>query len=97
MTGVWIVVAIILLVILFMIVMYNAMVRFRNRVEVDYAREHDIDRIAIGTRSRRVVARFFPGSVAAEVVRNAPMLVLLAVTTTKRAQEPGVACSRQTV
>lgn len=45
---------------------------------VDYARNHDIDLIAIGTHSRRGLARFFLGSVAAEVVRSASVSVLVA-------------------
>lgn len=46
-------------------------------VVADYAREHDIDLIAIGTHSRQGLARFFLGSVAAEVVRTAPVSVLV--------------------
>lgn len=45
---------------------------------VDYARKHDIDLVAVGTHSRQGLARLFLGSVAAEVVRTAPVSVLVA-------------------
>ena len=47
-------------------------------VILDYAREHDIDLIVMGTHGRRGAARFFMGSVAEEVVRlsEAPVLTL---------------------
>lgn len=42
-----------------------------------YAVEHDIDLIVVGTHRRQGVARWFMGSVAAEVVRGAPTSVLV--------------------
>jgi nucleotide-binding universal stress UspA family protein len=41
-------------------------------VLIEYAAEHDMDLIAMGTHGRRNVARFFLGSVAEEVIRHSP-------------------------
>ncbi|MEZ4701567.1 MAG: universal stress protein [Rhodothermales bacterium] len=43
---------------------------------VEYARQHDADLIVIGTHGRRGMRRLFMGSVAEEVVREAPCPVL---------------------
>ena len=45
-------------------------------VILDYATEHDVDLIVMGTHGRRGPARIFIGSVAAEVVRQASCPVL---------------------
>jgi nucleotide-binding universal stress UspA family protein len=47
-------------------------------VILDYASEHDIDMIVMGTHGRRGLRRFFLGGVAQEVVRLAPCPVLTA-------------------
>lgn len=39
---------------------------------VDYARDHDVDLIVMGTHGRRALAHFVMGSVAERVVRSAP-------------------------
>ncbi len=46
------------------------------RAILDYAREHDIDLIVMGTHGRRGVRRMLLGSVAREVVQRAPCPVL---------------------
>ncbi|WP_224333722.1 universal stress protein [Haloprofundus halobius] len=43
---------------------------------VDYATEHDVDVIVVGTHGRRGVRRMLLGSVAERVVRNSPIPVL---------------------
>jgi len=43
---------------------------------VQYARDHDIDLIVMGTHGRKNVAHLFIGSVAERVVRDAPCPVL---------------------
>jgi nucleotide-binding universal stress UspA family protein len=43
---------------------------------VDYARDHEIDLIVIGTHGRRALGRLLMGSVAERVVRSAPCPVL---------------------
>jgi nucleotide-binding universal stress UspA family protein len=43
---------------------------------VNYAKEHDIDVIVVGTHGRGAVAHFLIGSVAERVVRTAPCPVL---------------------
>ena len=43
---------------------------------VEYAREHEVDMIVMGTHSRGPVAHFFLGSVAENVVRSADCPVL---------------------
>jgi nucleotide-binding universal stress UspA family protein len=43
---------------------------------VDYAREHDIDLIVMGTHGRGAISHFLLGSVAERVVRLAPCPVL---------------------
>jgi nucleotide-binding universal stress UspA family protein len=43
---------------------------------VQYARDHDIDLIVMGTHGRKAVAHLFIGSVAERVVRDAPCPVL---------------------
>jgi len=49
-----------------------------GQVILDYAQEHDIDLIVMGTHGRRGPARMFLGSVAEEVIRhaNCPVLTL---------------------
>lgn len=42
----------------------------------DYAREHDVDAVAMGTRGRHGENRFLVGSVAERVVRTCPVPVL---------------------
>lgn len=44
---------------------------------VDYAREVDCDLIVVGTHARRGIRHTFLGSVAAEIVRHAPVSVLV--------------------
>lgn len=55
-----------------------------GEVILDYAAEHDIDLIVLGTHGRRGPARMFLGSVAEEVVRLADCPVL----TLRRQKEP---------
>jgi nucleotide-binding universal stress UspA family protein len=55
-----------------------------GEVILDYADEHDIDLIVMGTHGRRGPARLFLGSVAEEVVRLAPCPVL----TLREQEEP---------
>lgn len=43
---------------------------------LDYADEHDIDLVVMGTHGRRGVERLFSGSIAEDVVRHAPCPVL---------------------
>jgi universal stress protein A len=43
---------------------------------VEYAADHDVDLIVMGTHGRGAVAHFFMGSVAERVVRTAPCPVL---------------------
>lgn len=43
---------------------------------LEYADEHDIDLVVMGTHGRRAAARFFLGSVATEVVRHAECPVM---------------------
>ena len=43
---------------------------------VEYARDHDVDMIVMGTHGRGPVAHFFLGSVAENVVRSADCPVL---------------------
>jgi universal stress protein A len=43
---------------------------------VEYAKEHQIDLIVVGTHGRRALSRFLLGSVAERVVRTAPCPVL---------------------
>lgn len=45
-------------------------------VLIEYAAEHDMDLIVMGTHGRRSVARLFLGSVAEEIVRHSPCPVL---------------------
>ena len=47
-----------------------------GEVILDYAKEHDIDLVVMGTHGRRGPARMFLGSVAEEVVRHADCPVL---------------------
>ncbi len=56
---------------------------------VDYAEEHDIDLIVIGTHGRRGLRRFLLGSVAEEVVRTAacPVMTLRKNAATEESQE----------
>jgi nucleotide-binding universal stress UspA family protein len=46
------------------------------QVIADYAREHDVDVVAMGTRGRHGENRFLVGSVAERVVRTCPVPVL---------------------
>jgi nucleotide-binding universal stress UspA family protein len=55
-----------------------------GEVILDYAAEHDVDLIVMGTHGRRGPARMFLGSVAEEVVRQARCPVL----TLRRRDEP---------
>lgn len=48
-----------------------------SREIVDYADEHDIDRIVIGSHGRTGASRVLLGSVAERVVRRAPMPVTI--------------------
>lgn len=50
--------------------------RAAGPVILDYAREHDVDLILMGTHGRRGMRRFFLGGVAQEVVRLAPCPVM---------------------
>lgn len=43
---------------------------------VDYASDHDVDLIVMGTHGRRGVSRYFLGSTAERVVRRSPVPVL---------------------
>lgn len=43
---------------------------------VEYARDHDVDLVVMGTHGRRTVAHFIMGSVAERVVRTAPCPVV---------------------
>lgn len=43
---------------------------------LEYARQHDTDLIVMGTHGRKGLNRFFLGSVAEEVIRNAPCPVM---------------------
>ncbi|MFC6733080.1 MULTISPECIES: universal stress protein [unclassified Haladaptatus] len=43
---------------------------------VDYATEHDVDLVVMGTHGRRGVSRYFLGSTAERVVRMSPVPVL---------------------
>ncbi|ELZ04188.1 MULTISPECIES: universal stress protein [Natrialba] len=47
------------------------------RTIVDYAREHAVDRIVIGSHGRTGVSRALLGSVAEQVVRRAPVPVTI--------------------
>jgi len=58
---------------------------------VDYAREHDIGLIVVGTHGRTGVSRVLLGSVAEAVVRLAPCPVLTVSPTTKVASSPAAA------
>lgn len=53
---------------------------------LEYARKHEIDLIAMGTHARSVTSRFFLGSVVVELLRTAPMPVL--VTSPEDALDP---------
>lgn len=55
-----------------------------------YAQEHDVDLIVMGTHGRRGVERFVLGSVAEEVVRQAPCSVMTVRRTTDSAQPPTI-------
>ena len=46
------------------------------QVIAEYAREHDVDLVAMGTRGRHGENRFLVGSVAERVVRTCPVPVL---------------------
>jgi nucleotide-binding universal stress UspA family protein len=54
----------------------------------DYAQEHDVDLVVMGTQGRRGVERFMLGSVAEEVVRRAPCSVMTVRRTGDRAHPP---------
>jgi nucleotide-binding universal stress UspA family protein len=56
----------------------------------DYAQEHDVDLIVMGTHGRRGVERFMLGSVAEEVVRHAPCSVMTVRRTADGAQPPAI-------
>jgi universal stress protein A len=58
---------------------------------VDYAREHDIGLIVVGTHGRTGVSRVLLGSVAEAVVRLAPCPVLTVSPTTMVATSPAAA------
>ena len=45
---------------------------------IDYAIEHDIDAIVLGTGDKRGLSRLFIGSVAADVAHRAPCTVIIA-------------------
>ena len=45
---------------------------------IDYAIEHDIDAIVLGTGDKRGLSRLFLGSVAADVAHRAPCTVIIA-------------------
>ena len=45
---------------------------------IDYAIEHDIEAIVIGTGDKRGLSRLFLGSVAADVAHRAPCTVIIA-------------------
>ena len=60
---------------------------YAGPVILDYAEEHDVDLIVIGTHGRRGPGRLLLGSVAEEVVRYAPCPVL----TVRAREEPGIA------
>ena len=48
-----------------------------NRGICDYAREHDVDLIVLGTHARSGLTHFFLGSVAEKVVKHAPCAVIV--------------------
>ncbi|WP_224448565.1 universal stress protein [Haloprofundus salilacus] len=54
---------------------------------VDYATEHDVDLVVVGTHGRHGVRRVLLGSVAERVVRNAPVPVLTVGGGDERADE----------
>ncbi len=55
------------------------------RIIAEYAREHDVDLVAMGTRGRHGENRFLVGSVAERVVRTCPVPVL----TVRQLEGPG--------
>jgi nucleotide-binding universal stress UspA family protein len=52
-----------------------------SRTIVEYARDHDVDLIVMGTHGRRALAHLVMGSVAERVVRTAPCPVFTVRTT----------------
>lgn len=56
---------------------------------LEYAREHDVDLVAMGTHGRTGVERYVAGSVCEHVVRHAPMPVLTARKTSESTPAEG--------
>lgn len=48
-----------------------------DEVIVEYAEDHDVDRIVMGSHCRRGAERFLVGSVAEKVLRRAPVPVMI--------------------